>query len=67
MEAAFELESTLDELIFVLGPALVTALALGVAPGAGLLGALFLTTVGSLALQRRTETHFEELVFQAIG
>ncbi len=57
LESAFALESTLDELIFVLGPALVTALALGVAPGAGLLGALVLTTVGSLALalQRRTE------------
>ena len=57
LEAAFALESTLDELIFVLGPILVTALALGVAPGAGLLGALVLTTVGSLALalQRRTE------------
>jgi len=57
LEAAFALESTLDELIFVLGPALVTALALGVAPGAGLLGALVLTTVGSLALglQRLTE------------
>jgi MFS family permease len=57
LEAAFALESTLDELIFVLGPALVTALALGVAPGAGLLGALVLTIVGSLglALQRRTE------------
>jgi MFS family permease len=47
----------LRDLIFVLGPALVTALALGVAPGAGLLGALVLTIVGSLALalQRRTE------------
>src|ERR671914_856400 len=57
LEAAFALESTLDELVFVVGPMLVTALALGVAPGAGLLGALFLTTVGSLALalQRRTE------------
>jgi MFS family permease len=57
LEAAFALESTLDELIFVVGPVLVTALALGVAPGAGLLGALILTTVGSLALalQRRTE------------
>jgi predicted MFS family arabinose efflux permease len=57
LEAAFALESTLDELIFVLGPALVTGLALGVAPGAGLLGALVLTSVGSLALafQRRTE------------
>jgi hypothetical protein len=57
LEAAFALESTLDELIFVLGPALVTALALGVATGAGLLGALVLTIVGSLALavQRRTE------------
>jgi MFS family permease len=57
LEPAFALESTLDELIFVTGPALVTALALGVAPGAGLLGALALTIVGSLALalQRRTE------------
>jgi MFS family permease len=57
LETAFALESTLDELIFVLGPALVTALALGVAPGAGLLSALALTIVGSLALalQRRTE------------
>jgi MFS family permease len=57
LEAAFALESTLDELIFVLGPVLVTALALGVAPVTGLLGALVLTTVGSLALalQSRTE------------
>jgi MFS family permease len=57
LEAAFALESTLDEFIFVLGPVLVTALALGVAPAAGLLGALVLTIVGSLALalQRRTE------------
>jgi MFS family permease len=57
LETAFALESTLDELVFVTGPALVTALALGVAPGAGLLGALALTIVGSLALalQRRTE------------
>jgi MFS family permease len=57
LEAAFALESTLDELIFVLGPVLVTALALGVAPGAGLLGALLFTAAGSLALalQRRTE------------
>ena len=57
LNAAFALESTLDELVFVLGPMLVSALALGVFPGAGLLGALFLTVVGSLALafQRRTE------------
>jgi MFS family permease len=57
LEPAFALESTLDEFIFVMGPALVTALALGVAPGAGLLGALALTIVGSLALalQHRTE------------
>src|SRR5215218_6732397 len=50
LEPAFALESTLDELIFVLGPALVTALALGVAPSAGLLGACSLTTVCSHAL-----------------
>ena len=57
LNAAFALESTLDELVFVLGPMLVSALALGVFPGAGLLGALLLTVVGSLALalQRRTE------------
>src|SRR5918994_1181431 len=57
LEAAFALESILDELVFVLGPILVTALALGVAPGAGLLGALLLTVTGSLALalQHRTE------------
>jgi MFS family permease len=57
LNAAFALESTLDELVFVLGPMLVSFLALGVIPGAGLLGALFLTVVGSLALalQRRTE------------
>jgi MFS family permease len=57
LNAAFALESTLDELVFVLGPMLVSALALGVFPGAGLLGALLVTVVGSLALalQRRTE------------
>ena len=57
LNAAFALESTLDELVFVLGPILVSALALGVFPGAGLLGALLLTVTGSLALalQRRTE------------
>jgi MFS family permease len=69
LEAAFALESTLDELIFVLGPVLVTALALGVAPGAGLLGALVLTTVGSLALalQRRTEPAPADVRYRSEG
>ena len=57
LSAAYALESTIDEIVFVLGPMLVSALALGLFPGAGLLGALVLTVVGSLALalQRRTE------------
>lgn len=54
---AFAFESVLDEAIFVVGPVIVTALAVGVAPAAGLLGPLVLALVGSLALasQRGTE------------
>ncbi len=54
---AFALESVLDEAIFVVGPVLVTALAVGVAPAAGLLGPLAFAVVGSLslAIQRNTE------------
>ncbi len=57
LEKAYALESSLDEAIYVVGPLIVTALALGVAPSAGLLGALVLTAAGSLALaaQSRTE------------
>ncbi|MFQ6270471.1 MFS transporter [Kutzneria viridogrisea] len=55
--SAYALESVLDEVIYVTGPVLVTALAVGVFPGAGLLGALVLYVLGgiALALQRGTE------------
>ena len=54
---AFALESVLDEAVFVVGPVLVTALAVGVAPAAGLLGPLVFAVVGSLylAIQGSTE------------
>ena len=54
---AFALESVLDEAVFVVGPVLVTALAVGVAPAAGLLGPLVFVVVGSLylAIQGSTE------------
>jgi MFS family permease len=54
---AFALESVLDEVVFVAGPALVVALAVGVDPAAGLLAAVGLTTLGTVAFvaQRRTE------------
>jgi MFS family permease len=57
LHAAFALESVNDELIFVIGPALVTLLATGVFPAAGVGTASVLAIVGTLffALQRRTE------------
>ena len=53
----FSWESVVDEVIFVVGPVLVTVLATGIAPAAGLLAAYGFTLVGSLALavQRRTQ------------
>jgi MFS family permease len=57
LPTAFSLESVIDEVIFVVGPVLVTVLATEVAPAAGLLVAYALSAVGGLALaaQRRTE------------
>ena len=57
LDTAFALESILDEAVFVVGPVLVTALAVGVAPTAGLLGPLVFVVVGSvyLAIQENTE------------
>jgi predicted MFS family arabinose efflux permease len=54
---AFAAESVADEIVFVTGPALVTFLATSFAPQAGLLAALIVGTVGTVALaaQRRTE------------
>jgi MFS family permease len=57
LDTAFAVESVLDEAVFVVGPVLVTALAVGVAPAAGLLGPLAFVVVGSLllAVQENTE------------
>ena len=64
---AYSLESVLDELIFVLGPPMVTLLAVWVGPGQALLAAAGVTVIGSAALlvQRSTEpdptgnTHYD--------
>lgn len=57
LPTAFSWESVVDEIVFVCGPVLVTALATGIAPAVGLLTAYGFTLVGCLALafQRRTE------------
>jgi MFS family permease len=57
LHTAFSFESVVDEVIFVAGPALVTALATMINPYAGLIVALTCTTVGTIAfgLQRGTE------------
>ncbi|OAA28585.1 arabinose efflux permease family protein [Frankia sp. EI5c] len=47
---ALALEAALDELVFVLGPVLVTLLAVLVAPVAGLVAAMAFLTVGTSAL-----------------
>jgi MFS family permease len=54
---AFAVESVVDEVVFVVGPALVTFLSTVYAPQTGLLVALVVGTVGTVALaaQRRTE------------
>jgi MFS family permease len=57
LSGAFALEGVLDELIYITGPMLVTALAVSTHPAAGTLGALILYLSGgvALALQWRTE------------
>ncbi|MBC6458794.1 MFS transporter [Actinomadura sp. HBU206391] len=57
LHAAFSFESVVDEMIFVAGPMIVTLLATGVSPAAGVVVASLLTLAGCLALavQRRTE------------
>jgi predicted MFS family arabinose efflux permease len=50
LHTAYAYESVLDELIFVLGPLLVTVLATRVRPQAGLLAAVALLVAGSAAL-----------------
>ncbi|CAO5237713.1 MFS transporter [Frankia sp. AgKG'84/4] len=57
LATAFALEAAIDELVFILGPTLVTALVTLVAPAGGLLASAALLTVGVLGLvaQRRTD------------
>ena len=50
LRTAYAFESVLDELIFVVGPLVVTVLATRFFPAAGLLGAAGLVVVGTLAL-----------------
>lgn len=57
LHAAFSLESVIDEIIFVIGPALVTLLATQLLPASGIGTAALLCVCGTLlfAAQRRTE------------
>lgn len=57
LHTAFALESTLDELTFVVGPVVATAMATLMHPAAGLVLPVILSTVGALAFysQRATE------------
>ncbi|HEY4314557.1 MAG TPA: MFS transporter [Actinomycetes bacterium] len=56
LHTAYALESVLDELIFVLGPLVVTVLATDVAPGAGVVAAVVLVVGGTAALLSHTST-----------
>lgn len=57
LNSAFALESTLDELAFVIGPPLATALAVAIAPWSAIAAGVLFALSGSLSLaaQRRTE------------
>ncbi|HEY5985487.1 MAG TPA: MFS transporter [Streptosporangiaceae bacterium] len=57
LHTAFSLESVIDEFIFVAGPVIVTLLATGVYPPAGLAAAMLFGLVGTLLFtaQRRSE------------
>ncbi len=56
LQTAFALESVLDELVFVVGPVLVTTLAIGWHPAAALAAAAGAGVVGTLLLASRTDT-----------
>jgi MFS family permease len=55
-QTAFAFESVVDEVVFVVGPPLVTFLAALVTPPAGFLTGLVAGVAGSLALARQTST-----------
>jgi MFS family permease len=61
LSTAFALESVVDEVVFIAGPALVVGLAVLVDPAAGLLAALALSTAGTLVFvaQRSSEPPVE--------
>lgn len=50
LQTAFAVEAFLDEIVFIVGPTLVTMLATGVSPALGVLSAAGFGLVGSLAL-----------------
>jgi len=56
LRQAYGLESVLDEVLFVVGPFLVAALAFGLFPAAGLLAVLVLVTIGTLGLATNSRT-----------
>lgn len=56
LETAYALESVIDEIIFVVGPAVVTLLATEVSPPAGVLASAGVCVAGTLALAAQTGT-----------
>jgi len=56
LHTAFALESTLDELTFVIGPVAATALSVGVHPVAGLVAPIVLSLVGAKLFYDQRET-----------
>jgi MFS family permease len=56
LQTAFALEAVLDEVVFVLGPPLVTVLATAVHPLAGLATAIVATVAGTVFLASRKDT-----------
>ncbi len=56
LHTAFSLESTLDELTFVIGPVLATALSTGVHPAAGLVAPVVLSLVGAQLFYSQRDT-----------
>ena len=69
LHTAFSLESVLDEVIFVVGPALVTLLAIDIYPAAGVGSAMALCVTGTLlfAAQRGTQPPARLRAGQAAG
>jgi MFS family permease len=55
-QTAFAFESVVDEVVFVLGPPMVTFLAALIAPPAGFLAGLLIGVAGGLALSRQEST-----------